>query len=249
MDVSLLKHLAECRRNPSKSSYDYLHLADLRDASAEVLRSASGRWLDYGTIISPYAPLMSGAEVETADLVSDAPDEIKPTYEFKPDENCPAPTEYFDGVLSTQVLEHIPTPSDYLYDSLRMLRPGGTMVLTTHGVWEDHPSPGDYHRWTAQGLRQLLEDVGYEVDRVTPLTCGWRGLTTLALAHLRPMPWNSDSRRFRLRMRMLALVSYLANTLVDALRPSESCGKEGDVNSSSRFYVALLAVAHRPGHG
>jgi SAM-dependent methyltransferase len=245
VNVTLLKHLVECRRNPSKRSYDYLHLVDLRDGATNALRNARGRWLDYGTIISPYEPLMPEAEVETADLVSDSPPELKPAYEFLPGENCPAPSDHFDGILSTQVLEHVAKPSDYLNDALRMLRPGGRLVLSTHGVWEDHPSPGDYHRWTAQGLRQLLENVGFQVERAVPLTCGFRGLSTLALAHMRPVPWKENSRLFRIRMRGLEGLSYLTNTVAGMLFSSDRFGREGDLDSSSRFYVALMVIARK----
>ena len=245
MNVALLRHLVATRRNPSKSAYDYLHLADLRDAVAEAIGEGTGRWLDYGTIISPYEPLISGATRETADLLSEAPPDIRPTYEFLSGNECPAPSGRFDGVLSTQVLEHVAEPEKYLRDAARMLKEGGTLVLSTHGIWEDHPSPDDFHRWTAQGLRRLIEGSGFEVLQVVPVTCGFRAITTLALAHLRPLPWKSDDLRFRLKMWALGKISYFINSIATVLFRDDRMGREGDLATSSRFYVALLVVARK----
>ncbi|MCX5053060.1 MULTISPECIES: methyltransferase domain-containing protein [unclassified Streptomyces] len=245
MDVDLLNHLVENRRNPSRSSYDYLHLVDLRDALSHQLRHERGLWLDFGTIVSPYAALMPNATVETADLVSDAPEDLKPTYEFEIGEKCPAPDAHFDGLISTQVLEHVDTPANYLHEAHRMLRPGGRIVLSTHGIWEDHPSPGDYHRWTTQGLRRLLEEAGFAVDEVVPITCGIRALSVLTLAYLRPLPWNSDSRTFRARMKILDYASLAVNSLL-SLRQSDRFGTEGAIEGHSRLYVDVVVRGHKP---
>jgi SAM-dependent methyltransferase len=76
----------------------------------------------------------------------------------------PVPAAQFDAVLSTQVLEHVENPAAYLAEARRVLRPGGALILSTHGVWEYHPSPGDYWRWTGSGLRKLLEEQQFRVE-------------------------------------------------------------------------------------
>ena len=69
-------------------------------------------------------------------------------------------------VWSTQVLEHVPDPAAYLAEAWRLLPPGGKLVLSTHGHWKFHPHPGDYWRWTSMGLRQTVEQAGFEVAEV-----------------------------------------------------------------------------------
>lgn len=246
MDIPRLKKIVRLRQYPSRASYDYLHLIDLREAIVRAAGNAKGRWLDYGTLISVYAPFLTSAQVETADVELNEECEIHPDYEFVGGELCPAPSGAYDGILSTQVLEHVPDPQVYLLDAHRMLRPGGRLVLTTHGIWEDHPTPGDYHRWTAQGLREELTVAGFEVSEATPLTCGFRGLIALALAHLRPMPPRHSQLTYRICMGLLPSLSTIVNGLAELTLRGSAVGKEGDLLGNGRLYVALIAVATKP---
>jgi SAM-dependent methyltransferase len=66
-------------------------------------------------------------------------------------------------VLSTQVLEHVLDPRVYLAGSLRLLRPGGRVIVSTHGYWWYHPDPTDFWRRTGEGLRCQVEEAGFRV--------------------------------------------------------------------------------------
>ena len=51
-----------------------------------------------------------------------------------------------------------------------MLKPGGYVLLSTHGVYPHHPDPVDYWRWTQQGFEAMFEDVaGLELIELQPL--------------------------------------------------------------------------------
>lgn len=89
----------------------------------------------------------------------------------------PVADKSYEAVLSIQVLEHVPDPAAYLAEARRLLKPGGRLVLSTHGFWAYHPSPTDYWRWTNAGLRKLLEDQGYKVLHFT----GVMGMVPAAL--------------------------------------------------------------------
>jgi SAM-dependent methyltransferase len=69
----------------------------------------------------------------------------------------------FDCVLSSQVLEHVGSPQEYLAEAQRILKPGGSLILSTHGIWPYHPDPTDYWRWTADGLQAEIERAGFQV--------------------------------------------------------------------------------------
>ena len=86
----------------------------------------------------------------------------------------------YDCVLSTQVLEHVEDPQGYLEECHRVLTPGGHLVLTTHGLFEDHACPYDYWRWTADGLKRLVGGVGLEVSSSKKMTTGPRCILYLA---------------------------------------------------------------------
>jgi SAM-dependent methyltransferase len=62
----------------------------------------------------------------------------------------------FDVVLCTEVLEHLPEPQRAVDEMFRVLRPGGTLLLTTRFLFPIHDAPHDYFRFTKYGLRHLL---------------------------------------------------------------------------------------------
>nr|WP_294897303.1 class I SAM-dependent methyltransferase [uncultured Pedobacter sp.] len=71
---------------------------------------------------------------------------------------------FCDIILSNQVLEHVDSPAGYLQEAYRILKPGGSMIITTHGYWYYHPTPNDYWRWTSAGLRKTIEKEGFNVQ-------------------------------------------------------------------------------------
>lgn len=62
----------------------------------------------------------------------------------------------FDVVLCTEVLEHLPEPQRAVDEMFRVLKPGGTLLLTTRFLFPIHDAPHDYFRFTKYGLRHLL---------------------------------------------------------------------------------------------
>lgn len=119
--------------------------------------------LDYGCADVPYRHFFSAdANYVAADLIGNT----HATLVLNADGTVPVTDESFDAVMSTQVLEHVSDPSRYLSECLRVLRPGGRLLLSTHGVFIYHPDPVDYWRWTCAGLRRVVEDAGFEVERL-----------------------------------------------------------------------------------
>ena len=160
------------RLSPRQSRSDYLHLVDLREALDLHKTSEKISILDYGCGGSPYRSLFPNSKYFRADFTPcNGLDFLLPA-----DSSVPAPDSSFDMVLSTQVLEHVPEPANYVAECFRVLKPGGFLVLTTHGLFEDHGCPYDFQRWTADGLRLLLERAGFQIKGAQKLTCGPRAL-------------------------------------------------------------------------
>lgn len=151
----------------------YLHLADLRRALAEFETADPIDLLDYGCGGSPYRRLFPNATYHRADFVTvEGLDFLTDADGRLPDVGI----EQYDLVLSTQVLEHVATPQAYLQEALRVLKPGGRILLTTHGVFPDHGCPYDFWRWTTDGLKLELTRAGFEVEKQYRLTAGPRAV-------------------------------------------------------------------------
>jgi SAM-dependent methyltransferase len=69
-------------------------------------------------------------------------------------------SDTFEVVLCTEVLEHLPEPQRAVDEMYRVLKPGGTLLLTTRFLFPIHDAPHDYFRFTKYGLRYLLR--GFE---------------------------------------------------------------------------------------
>ena len=73
-------------------------------------------------------------------------------------EELPLEDHMCDLALSFQTLEHCRKPEKMVSEIRRILKPGGLVILTTHGSWMHHPSPHDYYRWTSEGLAQVFKN-------------------------------------------------------------------------------------------
>lgn len=159
----------DSRLNPPKNHPRYYGLITLKNALGSIIEErirplalSSGlvTILDYGSGDSPYEPLFEGiaSTYLRADVSGDVDIKIN-----EPDGAIPVESNSVDVVLSTQVLEHVSSTSDYLREALRVTRDKGLLVLSTHGVYPYHPDPADYWRWTASGLLKILSESGWEV--------------------------------------------------------------------------------------
>lgn len=134
----------------------------LEALAGELRVPPGGRVLDYGSADAPYRRFFAA---DTDFVTADIPGNSAAALELRPDGTLPVPDAGFDAVLSTQVLEHVTDPAVYLRECFRVLRPGGRMLLSTHGLMIYHPDPDDYWRWTCAGLRRAVQDAGFEVRR------------------------------------------------------------------------------------
>lgn len=136
--------------------------ARLEALSRDLAVPPGGRVLDYGCADLPYRHFFA----DDVDYVAaDLPGNPDATLELEADGRIPLAADSIDAVMSTQVLEHVIDPRLHLDEAFRVLRPGGRMLLSTHGVFVYHPDPDDYWRWTGAGLRRAVTDVGFEVRR------------------------------------------------------------------------------------
>jgi SAM-dependent methyltransferase len=51
----------------------------------------------------------------------------------------------------------VPDPAAAVRELRRVVKPGGRVLLSTHGVYPFHPNPDDLWRWTHTGLERLFQ--------------------------------------------------------------------------------------------
>ena len=186
--------------------------------------------LDYGCGNMPYRPLFEklGALYVGADMPGNSLAEIN----IKSNGYVEYPSNACDVVVSTQVLEHVNDPTTYLAECYRLLRPGGRLILSTHGYWWYHPDPADYWRWTGQGLRRILRDAGFHLVR-------FRGVIGLAGAACQLFHDATFQRLPQLFRPLYALSAQAAITMLDHMCFQSS--RDDDA-------MIYVAVAEKPNH-
>lgn len=147
--------------------------------------SRIGLLLDLGCGPRPYMPLYSTYCDKT--LGADLPD--SPFPKDKIDIYCtatkiPLEDNSVDFVLSTEVMHDMAEPDDMLAEIKRILKPGGSVMLTTPFVVPIVDGVYDHYRYTEHGLRYLLVKQNLEVEKIIPVSDVLGAMTTLAVK-----PW------------------------------------------------------------
>jgi ubiquinone/menaquinone biosynthesis C-methylase UbiE len=176
-------------------------LTSLRNEIEHVLRQhelpkPGARVVDLGCGDRPYKSLFTECEYVGCDIDGDA--DIRIT----PGRPVPLPDQSADLVVSFQVLEHVADLDWYLGECRRLLKPGGWLLLSTHGVWLYHPHPTDFRRWTRDGLVADLESRGLQVATVQPV--------------VGPLAWTTQFRSLGYR-EVLRRIPLLGSLLIPPL--------------------------------
>jgi hypothetical protein len=169
-------HYRSRRSSPPLAEGDYLILSDVRRLIQRHAPEFHGDVFDYGCGGAPYSEFFAGCR---AYVKADVTPGEHVERLLRPDGLTGESDASYDWVFSTQVLEHVPAPRAYLIECLRILRPGGVLLLTTHGFYPEHGCPHDFHRWTLDGLRREVSDAGFEILSEGRLTAGVRAAVQL----------------------------------------------------------------------
>jgi len=230
------------RQRPRRRDGDYVSLGDLNAWVERHAGDFGGDVFDYGCGGAPYASLFTRCRSYVkADVVAGpVVDRLLPA-----DGRSGEPDEAYDWVFSTQVLEHVPDPALYLAECRRILRPGGQLLLSTHGFYPEHGCPYDYHRWTAEGLVRAVRGAGLEVMEARRLSTGVRG----AVQMLHHVVWNLRGGRGPVALVLGVLRKVhgwvgvpLWNAVAD-LFPSQA---ESSPEGPSALYIGVCVRARKP---
>ncbi len=158
-----------CNMELSNRDHHYIVLSFLHAWMITcALPRAHGQLLDYGAGGQPYRLLFESKVTSyTAADINPTPGQRLDVL-LVPGQPVPCADASFDTVLSSQTLEHVPDPLFYIQQCYRLLRAGGTLILTAPMQWRHHEVPHDYWRFTRHGLESLLTRGGFAVDEISP---------------------------------------------------------------------------------
>ena len=73
-------------------------------------------------------------------------------------QNIPVRSKAVDCVKCTELLEHVEHPEKVLDEALRILKPGGALILSIPFNFGIHGDPYDFQRFTDEKLKRMLQD-------------------------------------------------------------------------------------------
>ncbi len=188
-----------------------VHFQALEQELEPVAHYLSGHVLNAGCgsrDIRPYLRGKGATDLTRYDIASDDPD-----VHIGPLESMRFGDASFDSVLCNAVLEHVQNAERAIRELARVVRKGGHVVVAVPFLQPYHACPGDYRRYTADGLAELGRSAGLEVVEILPVhsiaqTFGWilweyaqekggwwRRHVAWAVAFLATRLWNRTDRR------------------------------------------------------
>lgn len=152
--------------NPIWISEHHLRV-HLRRATEALKFAPSDRWIDVGCGLRPYESYFPPGSYIGIDVEVSGRDTAMKTPDCYYDGRVlPFADRSFDGAFSTQVLEHVADPSALLREMHRVVKPGGSLLLSLPFVWQEHEEPYDFFRFTRFGITEMLTQTGFTVDEI-----------------------------------------------------------------------------------
>ena len=100
----------------------------------------------------------------------------------------PFPNHSFDHALLINVLEHIFDYRQLLSETVRIVKPNGSVIIAVPFLFPIHPSPNDYWRYSKQTLEKECAHAGLTITKLIPLGTGVFSVRYVLLDRLMPSP-------------------------------------------------------------
>jgi glycosyltransferase involved in cell wall biosynthesis/predicted SAM-dependent methyltransferase/tetratricopeptide (TPR) repeat protein len=145
----------------------------VREKAAAV--SPGLRVLDVGAGTCPYRPLFAHCEYRTHDFKKYNGVKLGNTTAYGQIDyeseitKIPVPDQYFDVILCTEVLEHVPEPIEAVREMMRILKPSGRLFLTAPLGSGLHQLPFHFYGgYTPEWYRYVAQKFGLEINEISP---------------------------------------------------------------------------------
>jgi SAM-dependent methyltransferase len=212
LPAETLERVRRTRRHPGITQFDYLHLKRLVDDLAEALASIPQPVVDVLDVFCgtrPYEDMLpAGARCTGLDIDNHFGSADVTSHEFLPFED-----DSFDLILCVSGFYYLSVPQSGADELRRVLRPGGTAIVTVPVVWEYDRTILE-HRFTSPVLEALFA----EWEEVEVIENGGRAVSwALLTGHLLYLRERALPRRVRTLAAPLFKLSYMAVNALGAL--------------------------------
>jgi SAM-dependent methyltransferase len=245
VDATDLAALRRGRRAPVRTQFDYLHVRRLVEDIEAALGRISGPIRDVLDVYCgsrPYDDLLpEGARCVGLDVVGN---EYGGIADVISDEFLPFEDESFDLVTCYEAFQYVEDPARGVAEIRRVLRPGGTVLVTVPFLWEYNRTILE-HRYTEPELVALFD--GWDDARVVEnggRVVVWATLTGSMVEWARSSA--PDVGAIGVAARALFGSLHVA---LNCLAPPLARLEERHADSPARFPMNLLLLARKPTYG
>lgn len=169
----------------------YFSRRAILSAVKRIAPQIKGRVLDVGCGTKPYQQFFKvdqyvGMEIDASrDRLGERVDV------YYSGDRFPFEDASFDGLVSFQVLEHVPDPSFSMREMHRVLKPGGLAFITVPFAWEEHESPYDFTRFSSFGIQSRLKKSGFEIVHYEKSCTGFMAIVQIfsTMLTVRVLTW------------------------------------------------------------
>ena len=127
----------------------------------ELGKSLHGKVLDVGCGLKPYEKLIKCESYTGLEYAPEGKYAGKADFTYD-GHSFPFQDQEFDSIITSQVMEHVFNPEEFLDEIARCLKDNGPLLLTVPFVWDEHEQPQDFGRYSSFGLRYILEKHGFQ---------------------------------------------------------------------------------------
>ena len=99
---------------------------------------------------------------DTIDLFASS----KLTYQAESEYVFPIESETYDVVVASNVIEHVRNPFRWMREIVRVVKPGGHVIIVVPNNWIFHEAPIDCWRIYPDGMKQLFDESGLDVEQI-----------------------------------------------------------------------------------
>lgn len=189
------------------------HLSNTRAAVQHALPFVSGKVLDAGG--GPAAKYRSLLQTKASGYIcldAQAGGHVDVVGDVL---HMPFEDETFNTVVCNQVLEHVPQPRVLIAEAHRVLLSGGYFICTAPFLEPVHADPGDFFRYTTQGLKALCEDQGFRVVEAHP----YGGVFSVLFSFIKFRWFSPYHKPSRIRRRVSTAIGRIFSALDSFVQP------------------------------